>query len=498
VNRMTPVARLSLGLVALTGTILLGLDMAGLMPAPAEVALESRLALSETLAAQAATAAATRDLTTLRQSLQITVERHPEMLSAGLRSPGGRLLLKVGEHRRLWSPESPRGSTASHVRIPLMRSGDPWADLELRFTEPGGSGVQAIWQRPVVPLLAAMSILGFAAYLFYLRRSLRHLDPSAVIPARVQATLDVMAEGVVVLDADERAVLVNAPFADRLGRHQEDLIGVEISSLGWRRSQAPGTSVDAPWTEALSEGKSCTGEVVRIDTPEGARTFVVNASPVRDGWGAPKGVIATFDDVTELQHKTQALEEAMVELEKSQDEIRLQNEELEVLAKRDSLTGVANRRAFMEVLERQFADAALHAKELGCVMVDIDHFKRVNDTHGHSVGDEVIRRLAETLSSEVRDSDSVCRYGGEEFCVVLPGATLEVSAAVAERMRAKIQGPGFARVPITASFGVSSMRMEPRTPAELIDQADRALYESKEAGRNQVTRWDELPPAKRS
>jgi diguanylate cyclase (GGDEF)-like protein/PAS domain S-box-containing protein len=498
VNRFTPVARLSLGLVALTGTVLLGLDMAGFLPEPAEVALESRLALSEALAAQAAAAAATRDLATLRQSLQITVERHPEMLSAGLRDPGGRLLLRVGEHRRLWEPEAGRGSTASHIRIPLMRSGDPWADLELRFVEPGGSGAQAIWDRPVVPLLAAMSVLTFLAYVFYLRRSLRHLDPSAVIPARVQATLDVMAEGVVLLDGDERAVLVNAPFAERIGRTPESLLGVEISSLGWQRAQGPGSPASPAWTEALLEGRSCTGQVVRLDTPEGIRTFVVNASPVRDGWGKPKGVIATFDDVTELQSKTEALERAMAELEKTQDEIRLQNEELEVLAKRDSLTGVTNRRAFMELLEKLFAEARLHGRELGFVMVDIDHFKQVNDTHGHSAGDEVIRRLADALSSEVRGSDSVCRYGGEEFCVVLPGASLEVAAAVADRMRVKIQSPGFTRVPITASFGVSSIREQAKDTAELIDQADKALYASKDAGRNCVSRWDELPPSSQS
>ena len=219
---------------------------------------------------------------------------------------------------------------------------------------------------------------------------------------------------------------------------------------------------------------------------------MVNSSPVLDGWGRSKGAIVTFDDVTELEKKSTALEEALAMLEKSQDEIRLRNEELQVLAKRDPLTGVANRRAFFEWLEREFTVARREGQTLCCLMVDIDHFKRVNDTHGHSAGDEVIRRIAEALTAEVRSGDSVCRYGGEEFCVVLPGAPIEAAAAVAERLRRRIESPGFARVPVTASFGVSSSRFGATKPTELISQADDALYASKEAGRNRVTRWDEI------
>jgi diguanylate cyclase (GGDEF)-like protein len=196
--------------------------------------------------------------------------------------------------------------------------------------------------------------------------------------------------------------------------------------------------------------------------------------------------------VTELERKSTALEEALTMLEKSQDEIRLRNEELQVLARRDPLTGVANRRAFFEWLEREFAASQREGEGLCCLMADIDHFKRVNDTHGHSAGDEVIRRISEALTAEVGSPESVCRYGGEEFCLVLPGTAIEDAVALAERLRQRIESPGFARVPVTVSFGVSSSLFGATKPIEMVNQADEALYASKEAGRNRVTRWDQL------
>jgi diguanylate cyclase (GGDEF)-like protein len=141
-------------------------------------------------------------------------------------------------------------------------------------------------------------------------------------------------------------------------------------------------------------------------------------------------------------------------LEESQEEIRVQNEELKVLALTDPLTGVANRRSFLERFEAEFGASKRRQGVLACVMADIDHFKQVNDVHGHVVGDEVIRRVAEALDSTLRASDAVGRYGGEEFCIFLSGANAEAAAAVAERLRSKIDTPGFARAPVTVSFGV--------------------------------------------
>jgi diguanylate cyclase (GGDEF)-like protein/PAS domain S-box-containing protein len=464
------------------------------MPKPADTALDARAQLCETLATQTAPAAQRNDMASIRTALEVTVRQNGDVLSAGLRAASGRLLVASGDHRVHWSPAEEKGSTSTHVRLPLFKSGKHWATIEVRFEELGGEGVLAsLWERPLLRLLVLFAVLGFVTYLLYMRRTLRHLDPSAVIPTRVQAALDVMAEGVLLLDQQERIVLANAAFAERLGRSPTKLLGQKASDLDWRRPDSS-QAIDAfPWSEAIRESRTSVGAPLSIEvSSDEERIFVVNSSPVLDGWGRSKGAIVTFDDVTELEQKSAALEDALAMLEKSQDEIRLRNEELQVLAKRDPLTGVANRRAFFEWLERAFAVAQREGQNLCCLMVDIDHFKRVNDTHGHSAGDEVIRRIAEALTAEVRSGDSVCRYGGEEFCVFLPGAPIEAAAAVAERLRRRIESPGFARVPVTASFGVSSSRFGATKPTELISQADDALYASKQAGRNRVTRWDEI------
>lgn len=122
-------------------------------------------------------------------------------------------------------------------------------------------------------------------------------------------------------------------------------------------------------------------------------------------------------------------------------------------------------------------------------MADIDHFKRVNDTYGHNVGDEVIKGVAKIIREALRKGDIVARFGGEEFCIILPNVDTDRAMALAETIRARVQGAVFADVSVTASFGVSSLRFNAKDPKELIAQADTALYESKHNGRNQCTLW---------
>jgi diguanylate cyclase (GGDEF)-like protein len=113
----------------------------------------------------------------------------------------------------------------------------------------------------------------------------------------------------------------------------------------------------------------------------------------------------------------------------------------------------------------------------------------VNDTYGHAMGDEVIKMAANSLREVVRDMDMVARFGGEEFCVILPGAPLEQAQMIAERCREKIAATNTNGVKVTGSFGVTSIRMGATSASQLIQQADEALYYSKQHGRNQVTCW---------
>lgn len=168
------------------------------------------------------------------------------------------------------------------------------------------------------------------------------------------------------------------------------------------------------------------------------------------------------------------------------------NRELREYSFRDPLTGARNRRFLMEYLEQQRLFELRHAMGLCIIILDIDHFKRVNDTLGHPVGDVVLKDLANVGQGCLRDSDMLARYGGEEFIAVLPKTNLQDAMMVAERLRAGVEFHTFAGVPwtVTASFGVAEMRKD-ESIESLISRADIALYWSKKEGRNRVSRSGE-------
>lgn len=174
-----------------------------------------------------------------------------------------------------------------------------------------------------------------------------------------------------------------------------------------------------------------------------------------------------------------------------QDALRASNEQLRELSSVDPLTKLFNRRYFMQALEAEYARSVRYATPLSFLMLDIDHFKRLNDTYGHQAGDEVLRGLADLLRVRVRGSDVAGRYGGEEFCVLLPHTGLQGAAELAERIRAAVEGTPIEargeRLGITVSVGAAACP-GPRvaTADDLIRLADEALYEAKAAGRNRV------------
>ena len=200
----------------------------------------------------------------------------------------------------------------------------------------------------------------------------------------------------------------------------------------------------------------------------------------------------------QLTQSNGALVQTVADLETAQAEILRQNGELERLASRDPLTGCLNRRAFYEQFEKALAENREHATDLCVLMVDIDHFKRINDQFGHAVGDQAIQAVVSCLSVGLRLTDTLGRYGGEEFCLMFPRTTLADAQNMAERLRIQVEIVAGDRVRtasglvITVSCGVSSTAFGARTPLELIDQADKALYAAKEDGRNCVMALDPM------
>jgi diguanylate cyclase (GGDEF)-like protein len=158
---------------------------------------------------------------------------------------------------------------------------------------------------------------------------------------------------------------------------------------------------------------------------------------------------------------------------------------------RDPLTGMYNRRYMEETLEREVLRAARNNETVGVVMLDIDHFKQFNDTFGHQAGDILLQSLGQFFLSHVRGEDVACRYGGEEFILLLPGSDLEETCHRAEEMRQKVHHmsvdfKGQALGKITLSFGVSVYPNHGATPDVLIQTADQALYRAKSEGRDRV------------
>src|SRR4051812_5777885 len=161
-------------------------------------------------------------------------------------------------------------------------------------------------------------------------------------------------------------------------------------------------------------------------------------------------------------------------------------EQVQRMAATDGLTAIANRRTFESTLEREIARAQRHAEPVSLVMVDIDHFKALNDSHGHQAGDDVLRNVAAALACECREFDLAARYGGEEFAIVLPGCSAEESLVIAERFR-RVVSAAPSVVPITASAGVATYPDHAKDADELVRVADEALYDSKRAGRDRVS-----------
>ncbi|HEV7887495.1 MAG TPA: sensor domain-containing diguanylate cyclase [Acidimicrobiales bacterium] len=181
---------------------------------------------------------------------------------------------------------------------------------------------------------------------------------------------------------------------------------------------------------------------------------------------------------------------SMVERFASHASLALRNawllEQVQKMATTDGLTGIANRRSFDIGLERELSRATRNNSPLAVILIDLDHFKVLNDTHGHQVGDEVLRLVGGSLADHCRDFDMAARYGGEEFAVILPGCSETEAVDAAERLR-RVVSACDSPVEVTASVGVASFPGHGATPGELVKAADDALYQSKRAGRDRVT-----------
>jgi diguanylate cyclase (GGDEF)-like protein len=202
--------------------------------------------------------------------------------------------------------------------------------------------------------------------------------------------------------------------------------------------------------------------------------------------------------------RLKALQDALVEknreLDRANKELAQRREELLALTRTDALTGLCNRRYFEERLQEEFTRARRYSSSLSMVMLDIDHFKRINDSFGHPFGDEVLRAVARTARSRLREVDLLARYGGEELCAILPETSPEDALRVCERVREAIEelplehrAADGSRKPVrcTASLGLATLTPSLASAEDLLRAADDSLYAAKGAGRNRVHQYQE-------
>lgn len=190
----------------------------------------------------------------------------------------------------------------------------------------------------------------------------------------------------------------------------------------------------------------------------------------------------------ELGELASAFNTMAAALEKSQTE-------LTELATLDGLTGLYNHRTFYVLLRGELARAQRFNRPVSLLLLDIDHFKSVNDTHGHQAGDAILRELAQLLTRESREIDRISRYGGEEITVILPETDVDAAVVIAERLRARVEAHAFttgsgATLRLTVSVGVASWPLHASNIQGLVAEADTAMYAAKQAGRNRVKRYD--------
>jgi diguanylate cyclase (GGDEF)-like protein len=496
---INPLIRITLGLVSVTLILVfVGDYVLQLTRDQSGVDFRQREKISKTLVLQFSPLAEINDTDTIGKAMEALVERNRDVMSTALRGSDGKIITSAGNHEQYWSSPGAGVTTVSHADMPLMVGGREWGTVEVSFAPKRGTLIPFLSADPLLSFMLFITGSACLGYFLFMKRTLTHLDPKAVIPDKVKSTLDLLAEGVVLIDVKDNIVLANLTFADKLGVDPSVLIGKPLSALRWRSPGSSDAIEKLPWATAMKDGTAQTDFPVALTLEEdNVLVFASNSSPILDSNLNLRGAMATFNDETALQEANGVLLEMMDKLRKSQDEVNKQNTELMRLATRDPMTNCLNRRSFFERMDKAFTLAQSEKNAMACVMVDIDHFKKINDDHGHGVGDKVLKMVAKLLDSKFGNKDSICRYGGEEFCVLMPGTGLDKAIEVAQEVRATIESYATMGIEtdgemiVTASLGVSALAQGASSPGLLVDQADLALYQAKETGRNRVEQWSQ-------
>jgi len=317
------------------------------------------------------------------------------------------------------------------------------------------------------------AFLVMAPMLAWLLRRGGLCDP---LPVARRALMELLVDAVVVTDADAYVVACN-PTAFALPGFSKDACEKPLQA-------------SAMWADVMTKAIEVPGRSVTFQPLNGARTyFDVLATPLNDGdsW---VGHLLVIRDITHYRMIEDRLRGTLAQLTGELEENLDLQETLRAQAHKDPLTNLYNRRALEGSLPTLLSDAAASDQSVSAVMIDIDHFKSINDRFGHGVGDSVLQYFGMRLTAMIRPSDLAFRMGGEEFLVLLPNTEMEEAIAIAERWREAFR-IGFEvsgkQIFITLSAGVATASATNAEPTRLIDNADAAAYHSKRGGRDQLS-----------
>jgi diguanylate cyclase (GGDEF)-like protein/PAS domain S-box-containing protein len=285
--------------------------------------------------------------------------------------------------------------------------------------------------------------------------------------------LDNLSDGVYFTDLERRILYWNRGAERITGFRREEVLGSSCMDNVLRHVDAEGTQLcffGCPLAASTSDGNPREAEVF-LHHKDGHRVPIwVRTAPVRDSRGVITGAVEIFSDITLKKQ----VEERLAEMER--------------LALADTLTGLANRRHMEMHIQARLEEFRRFGWPCGCLFIDVDHFKGINDKFGHDVGDRVLKMIAHTLKSNARFSEEVGRWGGEEFIIAVAGSALDKMVLVAERFRMLVQNSYLLEPEnIRATISVGCALGQPEDSLDsLVNRADEMLYQAKQGGRNRV------------
>jgi diguanylate cyclase (GGDEF)-like protein/PAS domain S-box-containing protein len=315
--------------------------------------------------------------------------------------------------------------------------------------------------------------------------AIMHTHFMDLIPIARSHLIENMRDGILVLDVQNRIVDINPAM--------ENFVEGQISFYIGKNA----FDVFQPWMKKIDLVPDGTETRVELKVPKDPSRYLdLQVTPLHDRSRLLNGRLMVFRDITERKQVERRLRYVNDRLQGQLIEIGLLQSKLREQAIRDPLTNLFNRRYLEETLDRELSRAAREMYPVCIIMSDIDHFKRINDTHGHEAGDLVLKAIAEVLSEYSRRGDFACRYGGEEFVIAMPNINLETAYERAENLR---QSLNLLRVPyeydslsVTISMGIACFPENGQTRGSLLRAADQALYAAKEAGRDHIRSYDQI------